>query len=172
MCHQTRRRHSFPQSQSPQQWNNWKLSKQKRESDRKWTRVSAWHSDTVPLPQGSIYQESQYHIIIIACMTRLWHKAVCITVPFEFSESMTTHLLTFLFQEHFSWHLKTAQKEIRRGSPQSPNGSTDFSSGGANVQQTVNVLRQLGGDDCQEAMFPRYKRIGKFGKRCLVLLNI
>ncbi|XP_039464811.1 uncharacterized protein LOC120438476 [Oreochromis aureus] len=53
---------------------------------------------------------------------------------------------------YISWRLKTVQRKIRRGSPTPPNRLTDSSSGGPNLQRTVNVKHQLDGDACKEAM--------------------
>ncbi|XP_025760321.1 uncharacterized protein LOC102075687 isoform X2 [Oreochromis niloticus] len=53
---------------------------------------------------------------------------------------------------YISWRLKTVQRKIRRGSPTPPNRLTDSSSGGPNLQRTVNVIHQLDGDACKEAM--------------------
>ncbi|XP_019201139.1 uncharacterized protein LOC100703724 isoform X2 [Oreochromis niloticus] len=53
---------------------------------------------------------------------------------------------------YISWRLKTAQRKICHGSPAPPNRLTDSSSGGPNLQRTVNVIHQLDGDGCKEAM--------------------
>lgn len=43
------------------------------------------------------------------------------------------------------------QRKICRGSLLPPNNSIDFSSGGPNVQRSINGERQLEGDACQQA---------------------
>ncbi|XP_045916886.1 uncharacterized protein LOC123977887 [Micropterus dolomieu] len=53
---------------------------------------------------------------------------------------------------YISWRLKTVQRRIRRGSVLPPSSSVAVFPGGPNFQRTVNVERQLDGDDCQEAI--------------------
>ncbi|XP_035801978.2 uncharacterized protein LOC111565451 [Amphiprion ocellaris] len=54
---------------------------------------------------------------------------------------------------YISWHLKTIQRKIRRGSAP-PNSCTGFSRGGGgpNFQRSIVVEKQLDGDACQEAI--------------------
>ncbi|CAB1323509.1 unnamed protein product, partial [Coregonus sp. 'balchen'] len=85
----------------------------------------------------------------------------------SFSSSASTIILDDVpskrqrIEEHFydaasstgyiSWHLKTVQRKIRRGSALPPNSPIDFSPGGPNFQRTVNVERQLDAHDQEMA---------------------